>query len=34
MNGFGTLIRLRKKTVRIQRVIDEEFEVVEWEDRS
>ena len=33
MNGFGKLRRLRKETSRIQSVIDEEFEVVEPEDR-
>jgi hypothetical protein len=33
MGGFGKLRRLRKETRRIQGVIDEEFEVVEPEDR-
>jgi hypothetical protein len=33
MKGFGQLRRLRRETVRIQRVIDQEFEVVEPEDR-
>ena len=32
MKGFGKLRRLRRETVRIQRVIDQEFEVVEPED--
>jgi hypothetical protein len=33
MQGFGKLKRLRKETVRVQSVIDGEFEVVEPEDR-
>jgi hypothetical protein len=33
MDGFGKLRRLRKETSRIQGVIDEEFEVIESEDR-
>jgi len=33
MQGFGKLKRLHKETVRVQSVIDEEFEVVEPEDR-
>jgi hypothetical protein len=33
MKGFGELRRLRRETVRIQRVIDQEFDVVEPEDR-
>jgi hypothetical protein len=34
MQGFGKLRRLHKETVRVQAVIDEEFEVIEPEDRS
>jgi len=34
MDGFGKLRRLRKETSRIQGVIDEEFEVIESEDRQ
>jgi hypothetical protein len=34
MTGFGKLRRLRKETARIQGRIDEEFEVVEPEDRA
>jgi hypothetical protein len=34
MTGFGKLRRLRKETARIQARIDEEFEVVEPEDRA
>lgn len=34
MRGFGKLRRLRKETARIQGRIDEEFEVVEPEDRA
>jgi hypothetical protein len=34
MQGFGKLRRLRKETERIQRRIDEAFEVVEPEDRA
>jgi len=33
MQGFGKLRRLRKETQRIQAKIDEEFEVIESEDR-
>ena len=32
MQGFGKLRRLHKETVRIQAVVDQEFEVVEPED--
>lgn len=34
MEGFGKLRRLRKETQRIQKVIDEEFGVIEPEDRQ
>ena len=33
MKGFGKLKRLHKETVRVQSVIDREFEVVEPGDR-
>jgi hypothetical protein len=33
MKGFGKLKRLHKETVRVQSVIDQEFEVIEPEDR-
>ncbi len=33
MQGFGKLRRLRKETRRMQARIDEEFEVIEPEDR-
>lgn len=33
MKGFGQLRRLRRETVRVQRVIDQEFDIVEPEDR-
>lgn len=33
MNGFGKLRRLRKETARVQAAIDDEFEIVESEDR-
>lgn len=33
MQGFGKLKRLHRETVRVQSVIDQEFEVVEPEDR-
>ena len=33
MSGFGKLRRLRKETARLQVAIDQEFEVVEPEDR-
>ncbi|HMA71599.1 MAG TPA: hypothetical protein VKP67_08940 [Xanthobacteraceae bacterium] len=32
MQGFGKLKRLHKETVRMQSVIDQEFEVIEPED--
>jgi hypothetical protein len=34
MDGFGKLRRLRKETQRIQARIDEQFEVIESEDRA
>jgi len=34
MQGFGKLRQLRKETERIQRRIDEAFEVIEPEDRA
>ena len=34
MNGFGKLRLLRKETARIQKRIDETFEVIEPEDRG
>ena len=34
MQGFGKLRHLHKETVRVQSVIDREFEVIEAEDRS
>ena len=34
MQGFGKLRRLRKETRRIQASIDEQFEVIEPEDRA
>jgi hypothetical protein len=34
MSGFGKLRRLRLETERVQRRIDETFEVVEAEDRE
>ena len=34
MQGFGKLRRLRKETARIQARIDEQFEVIEPEDRA
>lgn len=34
MQGFGKLKRLRRETARVQAAIDEEFEVVEPEDRG
>ena len=34
MNGFGGLRRLRKETARIEAAIDNEFETIEFEDRS
>jgi len=33
MQGFGKLRRLRSETARIQRLVDETFEVIEPEDR-
>jgi len=33
MKGFGKLKRLHKETVRVQSVVDQEFEVIEPEDR-
>ena len=33
MKGFGKLKRLHKETVRVQSVVDHEFEVIEPEDR-
>ena len=33
MRGFGKLKRLHDETVRMQSVIDQEFEVIEPEDR-
>jgi hypothetical protein len=33
MQGFGKLKRLREETVCVQSVIDQEFEVIEPEDR-
>ena len=33
MRGFGRLKRLHKETARVQSVVDEEFEVIEPEDR-
>ena len=33
MQGFGKLRHLHKETVRIQSLIDEEFETIEPEDR-
>jgi hypothetical protein len=32
MRGFGKLKRLHKETIRVQSVVDEEFEVIEPED--
>ena len=32
MQGFGKLNRLHKETVRVQAVVDQEFEVIEPED--
>ena len=34
MNGFGKLHHLRKETARIQKRVDEIFEVIEPEDRA
>jgi hypothetical protein len=33
MTGFGKLKRLHKETVRVQSIVDQEFEVIEPEDR-
>jgi hypothetical protein len=33
MQGFGKLRHLHKETLRVQAVIDQEFEVIEPEDR-
>jgi hypothetical protein len=33
MRGFGKLRHLHKETMRVQSVIDQEFEVIEPEDR-
>lgn len=33
MQGFGKLKRLHKETTRVQSIVDEEFEVIEPEDR-
>ena len=33
MQGFGKLRRLHKETVRVQAVVDREFELIEPEDR-
>ena len=33
MRGFGKLRQLRKETARVQAIIEEEFEVIEPEDR-
>jgi hypothetical protein len=33
MQGFGKLKHLHRETVRVQSIIDEEFEVIEPEDR-
>jgi len=34
MNAFGKLRHLRKETARINRIIEEEFEQIESEDRQ
>jgi hypothetical protein len=34
MQGFGRLRRLRRETARIQKRVDETFEIVEPEDRA
>jgi hypothetical protein len=34
MRGFGKLKHLHKETVRLQSIIDQEFEVIEPEDRA
>jgi hypothetical protein len=33
MQGFGRLKRLHKETVRVQSIIDQEFEIIEVDDR-
>ena len=33
MKGFGKLRRLHKETVRVQSIVDREFDVIEPEDR-
>ena len=33
MQGFGKLKRLHKETTRVQAVVDEEFRIIEPEDR-
>jgi hypothetical protein len=33
MSGFGKLKRLHKETVRVQSIVDQEFDVIEPEDR-
>jgi hypothetical protein len=33
MTGFGKLKRMHKETLRVQSLIDQEFEVIEPEDR-
>jgi hypothetical protein len=33
MQGFGRLKRLHKETVHVQSIIDQEFEIIEPEDR-
>jgi hypothetical protein len=33
MKGFGKLKRLHRETARVQSVVDQEFEIVEPEDR-
>jgi hypothetical protein len=34
MQGFGKLKRLHKETVRVQSIVDQEFEIFEPEDRA
>jgi metal-responsive CopG/Arc/MetJ family transcriptional regulator len=34
MEGFGKLRHLHRETIRLQAIIDEEFETIEPEDRS
>jgi hypothetical protein len=34
MQGFGVLRRLHRETVRVQSLVDEEFEIIEPEDRA